>query len=157
MINLCGPAENLTLMLLVWKKNAGMQGLKSFKESVTCLSRNRGRRLLSELLKWYFPHIQSAFPLCPTILAFFLFFLKNIHQIREKHITGKKTKTLSVERLDVFCAFPLELCVAQTEPGCSECCACITVFHKLNGSESVTVRRRLMSVVWRWLNTWARL
>lgn len=30
-------------------------------------------------------------------------------------------------------------CVALTKLSCAECCARITVFHKLNGSESVAV------------------
>lgn len=38
-------------------------------------------------------------------------------------------------------------CCALTKLSCAtECCAHITVFHKLNGSESVAVRRYLMLV-----------
>lgn len=49
-------------------------------------------------------------------------------------------------------------CFALTKAElCAECCARITVFHKLNDSESVAVRRYLMLVVCWWLNTWACL
>lgn len=73
-----------------------------------------------------------------------------------QHITEK----WRLFQLNLFCSFLLEhyveLC-CLTKLSCAECCARITVFHKLNGSESVTVRRYLMLVVWWWLNTRACL
>lgn len=57
-----------------------------------------------------------------------------------------------------FCRNIMWTCFALTKAElCAECCARITVFHKLNDSESVAVKRYLMLVVCWWLNTWACL
>lgn len=93
-------------------------------------------------------------------------FLRNVsniqlkrRQIRKKHISEKwRFSQLSSWTCFVhFCRNIMSNRVALTKLSCAECCARITVFHKLNGSESVAVGRYLMLVVWWWLNTWARL
>lgn len=65
----------------------------------------------------------------------------------KKETHYRKIKIFSVEPLNLFCSFLLEhydkLCCFNK----AECCARITVFHKLNDSESVAVRRYLMLVV----------
>lgn len=75
--------------------------------------------------------------------------LRNVGNIKSER-NKKKEDFLSraVEPVFVhFCQNIMSGCVALTKPSCAECCAHITVFHKLNGSESVAVRRYLMLVV----------